>query len=273
MTSRFHRLHVPGDPFILPCAWDVASGQLFAEAGHPAIGTTSLGVAAGSGARDEDRDTREAMVGLMRSLRRALPEALLSCDFEDGYADDPQEVVEILRSAFTADDPAGPPGRHGLIVDGINIEDSSGGHLDAPEVLAAKVSAISQTLPDLFINARIDTFWLGRDLIGEVIERIDAYARAGADGIFVPGTHDQARIAAIVEASPLPVNVLAGPALSRSGLAEAGVARISTGSLLHRSALSAAVQSLAVLDDDRPAETAGVLSYRAVADLGGQSSS
>jgi hypothetical protein len=136
MTSRFHRLHVPGDPFVLPCAWDVASGQLFAEAGHPAIGTTSLGVAAGIGARDEDRDTREAMVGLMRSLRRALPEALLSCDFEDGYADDPQEVVEILRSAFTAD--------HGLIVDGINIEDSSGGHLDAPEVLAAKVSAISQ---------------------------------------------------------------------------------------------------------------------------------
>src|SRR5699024_12831372 len=131
MTSRFHRLNAPGDPFILPCAWDVASGRLFAEAGHPAIGTTSLGVAAGSGARDEDRDTCEAMVGLMRSLRRALPEALLSCDFEDGYADDPQEVVEILRSAFTADDPAGPPGRHGLIVDGINIEDSSGGHLDA----------------------------------------------------------------------------------------------------------------------------------------------
>ncbi|WP_426936660.1 isocitrate lyase/phosphoenolpyruvate mutase family protein [Brevibacterium sp. LE-L] len=85
----------------------------------------------------------------------------------------------------------------------------------------------------------------GRDRLGEVIERTDAYARAGADGIFVPGIHDQARIAAIVEARPL----------------------------LHRSALSAAVQSLAVLDDDRPAETAGVLSYRAVADLGGQSSS
>src|SRR5699024_3999409 len=104
-------------------------------------------------------------------------------------------------------------------------------------------------------------------------DRGDAYARAGADGIFVPGIHDQARIAAIVEASPLPVNVLTGPTLSQSVLAAAGVARISTGSLLHRSALSAAVQSLSVLDADRPAETAGVLSYRAVGDPGGGQSS
>src|SRR5699024_5341799 len=111
----------------------------------------------------------------------------------------------------------------------------------------------------------------GRDHGGGA--NLDAYPRAGADGIFVPGVHAQARIAAIVEASPLPVNVLTRPTRSQSVLAAAGVARISPGSLLHRSALSAAVQSLSVPDADRPAETAGVLSYRAVGDPGGGQSS
>lgn len=59
-VTAFRRLHVPGDPFILPCAWDSASAQLFAEAGHPAVGTTSLGVAAAIGAADEDRETLTA---------------------------------------------------------------------------------------------------------------------------------------------------------------------------------------------------------------------
>ncbi|WP_366521045.1 isocitrate lyase/phosphoenolpyruvate mutase family protein [Brevibacterium sp.] len=134
--------------------------------------------------------------------------------------------------------------------------------------------ASSRTLPQTTLGhgRKASGHRPGRDHGGGA--NLDAYARAGADGIFVPGVHDQARIAAIVEASPLPVNVLAGPTLSQSELAAAGVARISTGSLLHRSALSAAVQSLSVFDDDRPAETAGVLSYRAVGDpSGGQSSS
>jgi 2-methylisocitrate lyase-like PEP mutase family enzyme len=64
--KSFSELHVPGDPFILPCAWDVASAQLFAEAGHPAIGSTSLGVAAGIGAADEDREALTATASLPR---------------------------------------------------------------------------------------------------------------------------------------------------------------------------------------------------------------
>ncbi|MDN6378745.1 MAG: isocitrate lyase/phosphoenolpyruvate mutase family protein, partial [Brevibacterium aurantiacum] len=90
--NAFHQLHRPGEPFVLPCAWDVASGRLFAEAGHPAIGTTSLGVAAGIGAADEDRATLTATADLVGNMRRALPETLLTCDFEDGYGDDPVAV-------------------------------------------------------------------------------------------------------------------------------------------------------------------------------------
>ncbi|WP_423057797.1 isocitrate lyase/PEP mutase family protein [Brevibacterium linens] len=259
-TTAFRKLHVPGDPFILPCAWDVASAQLFAEAGHPAIGSTSLGVAAGIGAADEDRETLTATVDLAAALRRALPDLPLTCDFEDGYGDDPESVVEVVRETFVGDG--------GLIVDGINIQDSRESRMSVPSILAGKVSALKEAFPTLFVNARIDTFWIGQDSLGEVIDRIDAYVDAGADGIFVPGNLDLATIETITGRSRVPMNVLASPRYSKSDLAEAGVGRISTGSLLYRAAMSQALGSLQVLADDRPAETANVLSYQAFTELG-----
>ncbi|UZD62857.1 isocitrate lyase/PEP mutase family protein [Brevibacterium sp. JSBI002] len=260
--KSFSELHVPGDPFILPCAWDVASAQLFAEAGHPAVGTTSLGVAAAIGAADEDRETLIATADLAVELRRALPGLPLTCDFEDGYGDGPEFVVEIVRENFAIADGPG-----GLLVDGINIQDSRHGQMHEPAVLAAKVTAIKEAFPALFVNARIDTFWLGQDSLGEVLERIDAYVDAGADGIFVPGSLDLATIETITSRRRVPVNVLASPRYSKSDLAEAGVARISTGSLLYRAAMSGALSSLQVLADDRPAQAENVLSYRAFTEL------
>lgn len=263
-ASTFRALHIPGDPFILPCAWDVASAQLFAEAGHRAVGTTSLGIAAGIGAADEDREAPTATADLVAALRRALPEQPLTCDFEDGYGDSPAAVVAAVREAFAAD-PADLASR--LIIDGINIQDSRHARMSEPAVLAAKVRAVKEAFPDLFVNARIDTFWLGQDNLGEVLERIDAYTDAGADGIFVPGDLDLATIETITARSRVPVNVLASPRYSRTMLAEAGVARISTGSLLYRAAMSEALRSLAVFADDRPAETENVLSYRSFTEL------
>ena len=270
----FHRLHRPGEPFILPCAWDVASARLFAEAGHPAVGTTSLGVAAGIGAADEDRETLTAMAALIANMRRALPEGLLTCDFEDGYSDDPKGVVDILRRSFPSlPAPAVAPGGHraspegALTVDGINIEDSARGRLLPAMALAGKVNAIKDEFPDLFVNARIDTYWTGLDNLGDTLERMRRYVDSGADGIFVPGDLELNVIAGIVDACPLPVNVLASPRFSLEQLADVGVARISTGSLLYRTAVSMALQSLQGLASGRPAQTANVLSYFAVSDV------
>lgn len=259
--KSFSELHVPGDPFILPCAWDVASARLFAEAGHPAVGTTSLGVAGAIGAADEDRETLTATASLAADLRRTLPDLPLTCDFEDGYGDGPESVIDSVRGAFAVS-------ATGLIVDGINIQDSRQGRMSDPSALAAKVTAIKEAFPALFVNARIDTFWIGQDNLGEVTSRIDAYADAGADGIFVPGNLDLETIETITAHSRVPVNVLASARYSRSSLAEAGVARISTGSLLYRAAMSEAQSSLQILAGDRPAQTANVLSYRAFTELG-----
>ncbi|WP_281412363.1 isocitrate lyase/phosphoenolpyruvate mutase family protein [Brevibacterium oceani] len=119
----------------------------------------------GIGAADEDRETLTAMSGLIRAMREVLPEGLLTCDFEDGYGDGPESVVETLGNSLAIPEGAPP----GLAVEGINIEDSAFGRLTEPATLAATIAAIKAAFSDLFVNARIDTFWLGGDDLGDVL--------------------------------------------------------------------------------------------------------
>ena len=55
----FAALHHAGTPLLLPNAWDHASAAALAGAGFPAIGTTSLGVAAAAGLPDGTAATRD----------------------------------------------------------------------------------------------------------------------------------------------------------------------------------------------------------------------
>src|SRR5690606_22801988 len=80
-------------------------------------------------------------------------------------------------------------------------------------------------------------------LVGEtdlavVIERLCAYAAAGADCLYAPGLRTREQIAQVVAAvAPTPVNVLMrAPGLSVTELADLGVRRISTGGALARAA-------------------------------------
>src|SRR6201988_3387298 len=167
----FADLHRGELPLLLPNAWDVPSALALLECGFAAIGTTSFGVACRLGRPDGGRSTKEANLGLAAGLRRL--ECYLSMDIEDGYADDPDQVADYVAR---------------LPVDGINIEDSTGEALIKPEIHASKVQAIKQRSPDVFVNARIDTYWLGQHATGAAtLDRAAQYVEAGADGIFVPG--------------------------------------------------------------------------------------
>lgn len=80
-----------------------------------------------------------------------------------------------------------------------------------------------------------------------MLERLVAFADAGADCLFAPGVREPEEIAAIVKAvAPRPVNVLvAAPSnvLSVPRLATLGVRRVSVGSALARVAWGAFIRA------------------------------
>nr|WP_237518856.1 isocitrate lyase/phosphoenolpyruvate mutase family protein [Streptomyces sp. SID5910] len=241
-------MHRAGEPLLLPCAWDHASALLLAGRGYPAIGTTSLGVAASGGLPDGASATREETLRLALTL--GSEPFLLSVDAEGGFSDDPDEVGEFARQLAAV----------GAV--GINLEDGlgpAGRH-------AAKIAAVRSAAPGLFVNARTDTYWLGD---GEgTSRRLDAYREAGAHGLFVPGVSDPRTIAALVRQLDVPLNVLytpAGPTLAH--LTDLGVRRVSLGSLLYRRALGAALDAMADIRSGR-APGGTVPSYGAVQKLG-----
>jgi 2-methylisocitrate lyase-like PEP mutase family enzyme len=221
----FRDLHYADELLLLPNAWDVASALAFYAAGYPAIGTTSFGVAASTGHPDGGRSSMAGTRSLVRKLRK-LP-VYLSADVEDGCYDDPDLVAEHVSH---------------LGVAGINIEDSTNGELISPAAHAAKVSAIKKSSPELFINARVETYWLNQDAnVSATLERAETYVEAGADGIFIPGASLPSDLRQLTTNIPVPVNVLAVPELTLAQLADLGVRRVSTGSLPYRAAIDAAV--------------------------------
>jgi len=235
-TNAFHRLHQQERPFILPNAWDYASAAALADAGFSAVGTTSLGVAAAAGLPDATGATRAETIALARGLTR-LP-IPITVDIEAGFGGDPADVADLAADLAAAG------------VAGINIEDGRPATtLADPDELAEVIAAIKARAPELFVNARIDTYWLG---LGHdtTLDRAERYRKAGADGIFVPGVRDSGEIRRIVTEIPLPLNLLFlpdGPTVA--DLSALGVRRISTGSLLFRAALAATVSTaLAVRD-------------------------
>jgi len=236
----FGSLHHADLPLLLPNAWDMASAIGFVEAGFPAVGTTSFGVATSAGHPDGDGSTRDDNLVLARRLRR-LP-VYVSVDIEDGYSDDPAEVA-----AYVAE----------LGVDGVNLEDSAAARLVEPAGHATKLAAVKDRNPDVFLNARVDTYWFDEDATVEAtVARARAFVEAGADGVFVPGLTDVDAIREIAAAVPAPLNLLVTPGLSLRELADLGVRRVSTGSLPHRAAVDAAVRVATAVRDGEPLPTA-----------------
>jgi 2-methylisocitrate lyase-like PEP mutase family enzyme len=232
----FHDLHHQDVPFVLPNAWDVPSALAYLADGFTAIGTTSFGVSASGGHPDGARATRDANIALAGALT-PLP-CYVSVDIEDGYNDDPDAVADYVAQ---------------LSIVGINIEDSTDEKLIDPTRAAAKVAAIKQRNPHVFINARVDTYWLNQQAdTATTIERARRYVEAGADGIFVPLANDRAELAEIIRNIARPVNTLPVPGLTLADLGALGVARVSTGSMPYGAGLHAAAQAARAVRDGQP---------------------
>jgi 2-methylisocitrate lyase-like PEP mutase family enzyme len=235
-VTDFGALHRTGDPLILPNVWDLASARLLAREGFPALGTTSLGVAATNGLPDGAGAADIETLRLTRGLA-ALP-VHVTVDIETGSVDTAAAVAAA-----------------GAV--GVNMEDAMG----PAEAHAALIRSVKREVPQLFVNARTDTYWQRPGDLAETLRRVRRYADAGADGVFVPGLAEPADIAAVVAAVDVPLNVLFLPGRHTvAALTDLGARRISVGSLLFRAALAAAVHTARAVRDGG-AVSADVPSY------------
>lgn len=220
-ADRLLELHHQEAPLLLCNAWDAASARIVEEAGYSAIATTSSGVANSLGYADGERVPPGEMIAAIRRIARCV-EIPVTADVEAGYGDPVAVVVELLEAGAV----------------GLNLEDYVGAALVSLPVQASVIAQIREAADQLgvhiVINARSDVFL---NKIGEpetryarLVERLTAYAEAGADSLFAPGVQDLATIAALVKDLPRPLNILAmkgSPSIAE--LTSVGVKRISVG--------------------------------------------
>jgi 2-methylisocitrate lyase-like PEP mutase family enzyme len=130
-------------------------------------------------------------------------------------------------------------------VAGLSIEDSTGDAAKplydralAIERIKAARAAIDADNSGVLLTGRCEGFLVGQADLAMVIDRLQAYAEAGADCLYAPGIKTPEQISAVVKAvHPKPVNLLIGsPFMSVAEAADLGVRRISVGGSLARSA-------------------------------------
>jgi len=234
-ARRFRELHQAPGAFVIPNPWDAGSARLLAGLGFQALATSS-GASAGILGRRDGKVTREEALDQARAIVNAT-ELPVSADLEKGFGDAPEAAAETIRLAAGV----------GLV--GGSIEDASGdttrpiydlGH--AVERVAAAVQA-ARALPFPFtLTARAEGQLRGRPELDEIIRRLQAYEKAGADVLMAPGLPDLAAVRAVCAAVSKPVNFMAGikgKSFTVSELAAAGVKRISLATSLYRAAMTA----------------------------------
>jgi 2-methylisocitrate lyase-like PEP mutase family enzyme len=235
--ERFRLLHESGC-FVLPNPWDAGTAIYLEQLGFEALATTSAGFAFSKGLPDSvSVVTREAMLAHISEVVEAtsLP---VNADFQNGYADEPEGVAESVTLCVATG------------VAGLSIEDASGDgsvplyefDLAVERIKAARAAIDAAGIP-VILTGRCEAWLVNHpDPVRTSLERLAAYAEAGADCLYAPGVREHREIAAIVKAvSPKPVNVLVSAPgdLSVSRLVELGVRRVSVGGALSRVAWGA----------------------------------
>jgi len=258
VVAAYRDLHQSGC-FLLPNPWDAGSARFLETLGFRALATTSAGMAFSRGLPDRvSAVSCEAMLAHVRELVEAtsLP---VNADFQNGYAASPEGVAEnVTRCVATG-------------VAGLSIEDNAGSSLYdldlAVERVRAARAAIDATGAPVVFTARCEAHLVGDPSASRtVLERLVAFAEAGADCLYAPGLRTTDEIASVVRAvAPLPVNVLVtenGPVRSVAALADLGVRRVSLGSGLARVAWGAFERAArAIAEEGSFAELAGAFPF------------
>jgi 2-methylisocitrate lyase-like PEP mutase family enzyme len=225
--AAFRALHAAGC-FVLPNPWDVGSARMLQHLGFSALASTSAGFAWMTG-RPEYAVTRDDVLAHLTALCAAV-DLPVNADYEAGFAADPEGVARNVALAI------------GTGVAGLSIEDRddtpSGLHdlgFSVERIRAAR-GAIDASGDDVVLVARTEGLLIDPQALTPAIDKLVAFAEAGADCLYAPGVRGRDAIATMVRAvAPKPLNVLVrDPGQRMDDLAELGVRRISVGGSLAR---------------------------------------
>lgn len=232
-AGAFEALHERNKLFVIPNPWDGASAKLLASQGFEALTTTSAGLAFVLGLPDGGV-TREQSLWNAKLIVDSV-DIPVAADLENGFGHTPEDAAEAIRRAAEI----------GLV--GGSIEDATGDtanpiydfNLAVEKVAAAAEAAHALDFPFAFV-ARAEGFLHGRPDLDEIIKRLQAFEKAGADVLFAPGLPTIEAIRLVVQSVTKPVNVVrGGPGPTLAELQAAGVRRVSLGGSLSRVAYTA----------------------------------
>jgi len=255
-AEAFRQMHLGADVVVLPNAWDRGSAVMMAQAGFPAIATTSAGVAFAEGLPDGERLSRADMLEICSAIAARVP-IPVTADLEAGYGRRPEDVAATIAGAI----------ERGLV--GCNIEDADPTvktlfdfDLSVARIRAGRAAADAAGVP-FVLNARTDPYLLKfgdpAATFAESVRRANAYLAAGATCAYVPGPGDAKTVGRLAAAIKGPLNILAGRA-GRAGISvgearRLGVRRVSIGGSLMLSTLTYVRDVLATI------RTEGVFDY------------
>src|SRR5947209_13221854 len=226
-AEALRALHKGPRLLVLANVWDCASARIVANAGFPALATSSAAVAYVYGYPDGQRISRAEMIGMVGRIAHSV-DLPVSADVEAGYGESVDAAAETAGAVLEA----------GAV--GINLEDTANdGRLLPIEAQVERIRAARAAAKPLVINARTDVFGVkdiaAADQMREAVRRANAYLAAGADCAFVPWVIDPERIATLVRDIKGPLNILATPkAPPLAELERLGVRRASVGSAVAR---------------------------------------
>jgi 2-methylisocitrate lyase-like PEP mutase family enzyme len=233
-AEKFVALHRGPKAFVIANPWDAGSARILAGLGYAALATSS-GASAGVLGRRDGKVMRDEALAHAKAIVDAV-DLPVSADLEKGFGDRPEDAAETIRRA----------GEIGLV--GGSIEDATGDK-DRPlydfehaveRVAAAAQAARKHPFP-FTLTARAEGFLRGKPDLEDVLRRLQAFEKAGADVLMAPGLADLAAVRTVCAGLKRPFNFMAGikgKSFSVAELEAAGVRRISVATSFYRAAMS-----------------------------------
>lgn len=230
--TDLQQLHLAEHAFVIPNPWDVGSAKLLQGSGFKALATTSSALAYTMGKCDGEVTLEEKLSHCR--LLAANTNIPINADFEDGFADSPEQmVIHIKRLVETG-------------VAGCSIEDfSRTSHSifdfeQSVERIQAAAEYISSLSSPFQLTARAENLLHGITDLENTVKRLKAYEKAGAHVLYAPGICSLTDLRLVTNELNSPFNVLA-PFIKNASVhdfEQAGAQRISLGGALNWSVVT-----------------------------------